>query len=922
MPKPIKKIALKSLKIAGITIASILLLMFVLPILFPGKIIKEVKAFANQKLDGELNFKEANLSFFKHFPSLTLTLTEFNLNGSEPFKHETLLAAKDIGFGINLKHLIFDGNIDIDKIFIADAFVNVKVTPEGLANYNVYIADSKTSNSNDSTNTQMRLEKIEIRNTHILYDDKSTNILIDAKGFDYTGNGDIDKAIFDLRTDASIKDFNFTYDGEVYLKNKNVHAKLITQINTNSLAFVFQQNDIKINKLPVDFIGKFDFLKDGYNLDFTVKSTNSLLNDFFTALPPSYVEWLDKAQVKGSTDLLFTLKGAYIASENKMPDMAFNMKIRDGFVNYNQAPLSASNIFLNFDAKVPGLDPERLQVNIDSIFLNMDKDFVKAIVKSEGLSRPDINAKINANIDLGKMARTFGVKAIDLKGILNADINYDGVYDAAKHQLPIVKGELSFKNGYLKTGYYPNPIENIDLNIGVYDATGTMKDLEIKMNPASFLFEGKPMYVHAALHNFENINYDIQAKGELDVARIYKVFAQQGMDMEGYIKADVSLKGSQKDAMNGHYKNLHNKGSLTLRNIKTTTDYLPKPFIITEGIFTFNQDKMHFKNFKAAYGHSELKMNGYLQNIIDYVLTSTATLKGKFNFQSNYLNLDEFRTNDKNGTTSPQQTNNSKSTTADASGVVIVPSNLNLQLLATVNKISFDDLIIHTLKGNLNLNKGQMQLAQSGFNIVGCNVLMDLLYQAKSSKKAYFDFKIKADDFDVKRAYKEVKMFRDMASAAENAEGIISLDYKVAGDLDKNMQPIYPSLKGGGTLSVKDVKLKGYKLFNAVSKKTGKDGVNNPNLREVKINSSIKNNIIEIERFKFKFAGFRPRIEGKTSFDGNLALKMRLGLPPLGIIGIPLTISGTQDNPKIKIGKNLEDLDETEYEDSTGTLKP
>ena len=159
-------------------------------------------------------------------------------------------------------------------------------------------------------------------------------------------------------------------------------------------------------------------------------------------------------------------------------------------------------------------------------------------------------------------------------------------------------------------------------------------------------------------------------------------------------------------------------------------------------------------------------------------------------------------------------------------------------------------------------------------------------------------------------------MFREMASAAENAEGIISLDYKVAGKLNNEMMPIYPSIIGGGTLSVKNVKMKGFKMFSAVSKKTGKDGIKNPDVSNVAIKSTIKNNIITIERFKFKVAGFRPRIEGTTSFDGRLNIKMRLGLPPLGIIGIPLSVTGTKDNPKVKLGRKTEDLEETEYEET------
>ncbi|MEO6232461.1 MAG: AsmA-like C-terminal region-containing protein [Ferruginibacter sp.] len=909
MGQPVKRIIIRILKYSGIGVVAVLALLFLLPIVFPGKIAQEVKTFANQHLNGKLNFKKAHLSFFRHFPSLTLSLTDFSLTGSTPYKDETLLSANEIAFGIDVKKLIFYNKININKIIIADALINVKVDAQGAANYNVYKADSSSnSTGTDSANTSLRLEKIVIKNSRLSYDDQSAKILITANGINYTGNGDLNKSVFDLYTEAGIEDFNLTYDGEQYLKNKKVNASLITKINTNSLAFVFEKNDLKINKLPVEFKGKFDFLSNGYDLDFSAKSTNSSLNDFFTALPPAYVTWLDKAKVKGTTDLIFSLKGKYIAAQNQAPDMAFAMKIRDGFVNYSEAPIAASNIFLNFETRLPQLNPEKLSVNIDSIFFNVGSDYVKAIIKTNGLSKPNIDARVDAAIDLAKMSRSFGLPAIDLRGLLNAKINTKGMYDRDKHIIPATNGTVSFKNGYIKTPYYPNAITDMDVMLSLEDKTGTMKDLKLNLAPASFNFEGKPVYIKASLSNFENIVYDIEAKGELDLARIYKVFSTKGLELEGLIKADLSLKGSQQDAMKGNYHQLQNKGTLQLRNIQTTSQYLPKPFVIKDGLFTFNQDKMNFTNFRAVYGQSDFTMNGYMQNVIDFMLTDIAVLKGNFNINSNYINVDEFR----QGATVDTS---SKQTTAAGTGVAIVPPNFDLQLNALVNKIDFEELKIENLRGNLVINKGRVQLQQSGFDLIGCRVNMDVTYANKSTQTAAFDFKVKADSFDVSRAYKEVKMFREMATAAKDAQGIISLNYQVAGVLDENMQPIYPSLTGGGTLSVKKVKLKGYKLFNIVGGKTGKDAIKNPDLSEVKINTKIKNNVIEVERFKFKVAGFRPRIEGKTSFDGKLAIKMRLGLPPLGIIGIPLTVTGTQDNPKVKIGKKTDELPETEYDE-------
>jgi AsmA protein len=135
------------------------------------------------------------------------------------------------------------------------------------------------------------------------------------------------------------------------------------------------------------------------------------------------------------------------------------------------------------------------------------------------------------------------------------------------------------------------------------------------------------------------------------------------------------------------------------------------------------------------------------------------------------------------------------------------------------------------------------------------------------------------------------------------------------------MGPIYPSLKGGGTISVRDVQVSGLKLFGSISKKTGSDGLDNPNVKDIQVKSTIKNNLIHIEPFTLKVAGFRPKISGTTSFDGLLDLRIRLGLPPGGLIGIPMVVTGTQDDPKIKIfSKTGQAIEESKYDEKTNQV--
>lgn len=908
MEKTKKSLLFKILKITGITFVITLLLLILLPILFADTITEKVRVLANNNLEGELNFKESELSFFKHFPSLTLTLNELNLNGSKPFKDQSLVTAKEIGFGIDVWSVIFGSQTQIEEIFLEEAKINILVNKKGEANYNIYKSDSKDTTTS-SESASLKLENIQINNSHLVYSDKSTKILIEAKGFNYKGKGDLLESNFNLKTSARIDSLSFAYDQKEYLKNKKVKADLITKINTNSLSFVFEKNDLVINKLPVEFTGLFDFLKNGYQMDFELKTEDSNLDDLFTALPAEYVSWMTETKMKGKTSAFLTLKGKYIASENLSPEVNFNIKVRDGYVKHEKAPYPVENIFLNLDTKLPNLDINQLKVRLDSLYFDVNKNNLSAILISDGFGKKiTIDSKMKSKLDLAFLSNALQVPNFKLAGNLDADIVSKGNYSKEDRKFPITKGNFEIKNGFIQTAYYPKPIQNINLKANLNSPTGDFKDASFVLSPANFTFEGELFNLNASFKNFEDINYDVKAKGTLNVARIYKVFSQKGLDVDGFIKADLSLAGKQSDASNGRIANLKNSGTLEVKNIKTTSDYLAKPFLIENGLFTFNQDKMNFSNFNGKYGTSDISMNGNLENVINFVLSENQILKGNFNLTSNYLNVNEFIP-----TTTYETEDETEKT--EVAGVVQIPTNLNVSIQTNALKTQYEDVTIENLKGNLVIQNGSLRLSNSSLGIIGATAKMDAFYKNEGTQKAYFDYKINASEFDIKRAYNEIKMFREIVTAAESAEGIVGLNYSIKGVLNNQMEPIMPSLEGNGTLSVKKVKMKGFKLLNVVSAKTENPDIKDPDVSKVDIKTTIKNNIVTIERFKFKVAGFRLRFEGETSLDGKLNLKMRIGLPPLGILGIPIKVLGTQENPDIKLGKKSEDLEETEYVD-------
>lgn len=1024
-----KTILWKIAKYTGATFASILLLLFLLPILFPGTIAEQIKTWTNQSIEGEINFSKVRLSFFRHFPTLTLTLFDFSLTGAAPFANDTLIAGEALSFGIDLAS-VFSDSIEVKQFFVDNAFINVQVDEQGNANYNVYKGGNAETTADTST-ARLNIERILINNSRLVYHDRSVPMLLKADGFRYEGRGDLASSQFDLQSHLQAEKFDFAFDNTTYIDRRNVQAELITGINTASLEFKFSKNNLLIGKLPVDFTGAMAILKDGYDIDLDVVSGTTDFGNIFSALPPEYDDWFAQTTFQGQSQIKIAMKGSYRAATGEAPDLSVRLWVHDGLIDHNKAPAPFRNFWVNSTISIPGLNPDSLSLAIDTLQFKLNGAPTSATFFLKGLDQPYIKADLNSNIDLTLLDRALGLPSYDLRGQLQLKASVDGYYrtgqnpdnfrpdtitlsiprfsleagitdgyfkdaalplaveqvrgqiktacstgkwqdiildisnfhaaigsgklagsltvqglekskvqadlnanlrledltraipldsfalagtldvqlqaegrlDAEKRQFPAAAGTLQLKNGRIQTPYYPNPIGQLNINATVDCKSGNYRDLAIQIKPVSFVFEEKPFALSAVLQNPDNLRYDITAKGTLDLGKIYKVFAVTGYDLTGLLQANLDLHGTQADAQAGRYQKLRNSGTLRVQNLELRSQDYPYPFFVPDGTLRFEQDKAWLKNAVFRYRQNVFTLNGYAENFIGHSLQGSV-LKGKLSVACPRLVVDDFMVFAGAPEAAPAA--------PAAPGVVLLPTDMDLSLDAAVQKIIYGQTAFENFRGQLALQQGKLLLQQTQIGIAGATVRMEADYTPVNLRKATFGFSLKADSFDVKRAYREVPMFREMAGSAEKAEGLVSLEYQLQGRLNDRMEPVYPSVKGQGVLKLEQVKVNGLKLFGAVSKATGRDSINNPELKAVVIKSAVANNIITIERTKMKVFGFRPRIEGQTSLDGRLNLRFRLGLPPLGILGIPMTITGTSDNPEVTIrkGKEADELEE------------
>src|SRR5450432_3663775 len=132
----------KTLKIAGILLALLVLTAFTIPFVFKSKILAIAREQISNHVNAKVDFSDVDISLFRHFPRLAIGLENLQVTGTEIFSKDTLISAKQIDLAINLFSLFGNSGLDIYSISIDQPRIHALVNKEGKANWNIGKPDS------------------------------------------------------------------------------------------------------------------------------------------------------------------------------------------------------------------------------------------------------------------------------------------------------------------------------------------------------------------------------------------------------------------------------------------------------------------------------------------------------------------------------------------------------------------------------------------------------------------------------------------------------------------------------------------------------------------------------------------------------------------------------------------------------------
>ncbi|MCT4599933.1 MAG: AsmA-like C-terminal region-containing protein [Marinifilaceae bacterium] len=492
------------LKKVGIVFLSLIVLLLLVGgigiwyIFTPSNLTSIVNKQAKNYLTCTTTIKKVEPTFFSTYPFFgveinNLCLKEKSKDGST--KADTLVYTKKCLASVNVKSLIFDGDIILDPFYLEDGYVNFKVDKNQKTNLDILKVEStestKETESSSTSLGNVNISNVEVKNFTAHYLDESMKMKADIKQLNAILSCILTKTSLKVNAKMDLKELYYqtldsmaicmrvknsrlkltteenaddryktqlefeapetfmSMSGDTFIKKMDIKAKLPFKINLANKKIDFESSEIKFDKQSLYFAGNVKMYKDSSIATDIEYSTNEWdIESLIALIPKAYAAPLKGLTAKGKAKSYGSVKGLY--SNKTFPVVKANLYYKDGYIRYFNYPV-VRNISTNLTAMVDMNEGKATNVKIHSSYAKVRRSTVKASGDLyDVMGDAEYSIKSNGTYYLSDF-QSFIPKEYQIKvgGILKGDLSTrfkQAAIDKEAYHHVYVAGNLKTKN--------------------------------------------------------------------------------------------------------------------------------------------------------------------------------------------------------------------------------------------------------------------------------------------------------------------------------------------------------------------------------------------------------------------------------------------------------------------------------------------
>lgn len=700
----------------------------------------------------------------------------------------------------------------------------------------------------------------------------------------------------------------------------------LQEFNLNLKSLVVKNTNVLMTNLTDDS----DFILYNFNLNANLKFKNSD-TDFNLNLLTDSILLSDKTSKTTLNNVDF--KGSGFYSET-FAEISSNTAVA-GLTYLSDKIYLLNNVALNFklDAEAD-LANNLYKLKENELSLNNLK------VYFDGL----LGLKENDDIDIDLTFKSDNTSFKDLLSLVPAEymkdysgLKADGTFDLSgfakgiynDKSMPAFGLNLAVQNGRIQYPDLPTAIEKINLTAKVESPTNSLDDMTLNVPKATFTIQNEPVELSLFTRNMMNDPYvDMKVKGSLDLAKVPEFYPLEGVNkIGGNLLADIAFKGVLSDVENEQYQNVDFQGKMKVTNmVYDAVDY-PKPLQINNMDLEFSPQYAALKNLDARFGKTDMKIDGRLENLINYAL-SDGTLKGNVTMTSNFIDLDELMTEE-------------TESTENESEVVKVPGNIDFAAKLNANQVNYDGLELKNVSGGLLIKDETVTLQELSTNLLGGSARIKGSYSTKDTDKPVVDFAYNINKLSIQETFKYVNTVQKIAPIAQYLNGTFSSEMGLSSLLNPDLSLDIKSLAGDGEVRIPYATVTSLPIFEKVTQLINIPALSKPELNDAWTVLKFKDGRVNVDPFDIKLKDINMNIVGSNGFDESIEYIMKVTVPtdkfggaasvannflsqqkiPLLNLAVPqnltfhLNVDGFLKNPNVKIVKVTADQGEKGIKD-------
>lgn len=885
-----------------------------IPFLFKDEIIEGVKKVANDNLNAKVDFSTVDISLLRSFPSVSIGLNDYSVTGIEEFEGVKLVGGDAFRITVDFWSAWNFGKVplEIKSVTLDKPEINVIVLANGKANYD--IAKPTTDTTTTETAFQIKLQEYAITGGNITYDDRFGGTYLKMTDLNHSGEGDFTQDIFDLTTKTSIGEMTAESGGIAYLKKAKMKLDAGFNIDMPNSKYTLKENDLRINDLQLKADGWLAMPNENdIDMDLTFSAPQSDFKSFLSMIPNAYTAGYDNVKASGTFKLDGMVKGKYSDKPETYPAFNINLEINNGDVKYPDLPLGISAINTNVKVNSPGSDLDQMLVDISKFSLKIGNNPLEGYFKLRTpMSDPDVDTKIKGVLNLEELSKAFPMEGVkSLNGIINSDIAVKtkmSTIDKGDYANVDMTGNASIQNmNYVADGM---PAVNISaMQVDFTPQSVNLPSFTMKLGKSDLSGSGR---IDNLLAYFSP---DKTMKGNMTLRSNYFNADEWMTEEEGASTSAAATPPPSAD------EEVFNRFDFTIdaQVAKMDYDVYKIDDFVAKGNFT--PAKLTVTQLSGKLGESDFSASGALTNIWNY-LFSNEKLGGNLTLRSNYMNLNQFMTEEgaPATTTAP----------AEASEPILVPENIDMIVNADMNTVIYDNMELKNVRGALLVRNEEVRFDNLTANSLGGNMKIDGGYNTQVHDKPKFDFGMKLTNIDFQKAFNAFNTFQAIAPVGKFIQGNFNTDLTMSSNLTKDLMPYLGTLAAAGLLETLNGTITGAAPLQAIGDKLNVDAFKKLNIKNSKNWFTVKDGAVQLEEFKQSYDGIDMRIGGSHKLTGDMDYKIiakiprsKIGKNPLGaaansgldflsgeasklglnvnageFINVQINLGGTLDKPK------------------------